>query len=642
METAIEEKAVYRTINEKMGETVSLSVEKLHLSEYNTRSTCIDMKHVDNLAGKIKERGFHPKRAISVNVIRGVGGGETTYRVTAGIHRLEAARKAGLSELPCLLYYDLTEEEECLLDKWDNEMDEDHKKIHFLEEAEHYKYLQKIKGWSQRQLSRNKSVNKGTVFYRLQIANIPEEAKKIIKGVPNRLGTFHEKYFQYICKLKDPHIITICEEIAARGRLAEKEVKEKKKHPVQPMRQSDIEKRVEELLKKEKEGKIDIAVKVPIPAQLELFSHDGEEEMPDQENTEENYTIKTVTTQIEDGIKEEVAWEAMKEPPQKPTQTLAIEMTYRNPEKKTRGLNLDRCVRWLKNAGLFETLGQTAYIALRKIEEYDLWYRGNTDEPFFLTGEPFALIAKQSGVEKEHIQKRVMPYLKKEKFLDYWQDTKGRNGIWWFALNWDRLFEVYCERAYTIPFNEDGLKDIPSDFTGVVRPTPFHYIRIEKGMVVPWGKEAPTEDIPERTYDDLLRDELRRLKPSMSEKDIAECLENRSEAEIALKLFSEMDPKKKSGITNESGYVRGILKKGPGIPQGFITPQEARRLEETDKKLEAFLNTFKEGSFKYFCPKETMMYEIVTRVDHGFTILKDDGDITYCSFKDWMDVKYFR
>ena len=137
MGTAVEEKAIYQTINEKMGETVSLSPEKLHLSEYNTRSTCVDRQHVENLALRITEQGFHPKRAISVNVIRGAGGAETAYRVAAGVHRFEAAKKAGLKEIPCLIYYDLTEDEECFLDKWDNEMDESHKQIHFLDEAEH-------------------------------------------------------------------------------------------------------------------------------------------------------------------------------------------------------------------------------------------------------------------------------------------------------------------------------------------------------------------------------------------------------------------------------------------------------------------------------------------------------------------------
>ena len=72
----------YRAINEKMGETVSIAVEKLSKSEYNTRCTCVDQNHVDSLVKKIQARGFHPKRAISVNVIQDAGGSEVGYFCT--------------------------------------------------------------------------------------------------------------------------------------------------------------------------------------------------------------------------------------------------------------------------------------------------------------------------------------------------------------------------------------------------------------------------------------------------------------------------------------------------------------------------------------------------------------------------------
>jgi ParB-like chromosome segregation protein Spo0J len=631
MGTAVEEKAIYQTINEKMGETVSLSPEKLHLSEYNTRSTCVDRQHVENLAARITEQGFHPKRAISVNVIRGAGGAETAYRVAAGVHRFEAAKKAGLKEIPCLIYYDLTEDEECFLDKWDNEMDESHKQIHFLDEAEHYKYLQEIKGWSQRQIARNKNISKTEVVFRLQIAKMPKEAKQIIRGGGHHGDHFSERHFRDICKLSEPHIIAICEEIASKGSQAEKGEKDTWGKSVTPMKQAEIKKRVGELLKLEQEGNELTRVKEALSTQLSLFvDEDREKEAPD---AQEHFVKKIVVAE-----KEEIP-----EEPPTPVHEIAKEkkdireLVYRSREKNSRGLNLDRCVRWLKNSGLVRELGQTAYIVLRKMEEYDLWYRANQDEPFFFgpDKDPFALIAEQAGVEKEHLQKRSLPFLKKEGFIDYWMDK----GLYWFKLNWDRLFDVYLEKAHTIPFDEDGLENIPPDFTGIIRPTPFHFIRIEKGQVTAWNGTAPKAKENER---DHLAQALLCLKPPMGDREILFCVERRPETETALKLMGQMDPLKRKEIKNEAAYVLELVRRRPNAPQGFVTPQEAREKEEGTLALKAFLKSFREKRYTRFCPKENRAYVIMTTDDHGFEIEKEDGLSSYCHFKDWMDHRFFR
>jgi hypothetical protein len=48
--------------------STEIEIGKLTPSEFNTRHAFVDQDHVEYLAGRIKERGFHPKRAISVNV----------------------------------------------------------------------------------------------------------------------------------------------------------------------------------------------------------------------------------------------------------------------------------------------------------------------------------------------------------------------------------------------------------------------------------------------------------------------------------------------------------------------------------------------------------------------------------------------
>lgn len=639
----------YEMIREKMGETVSLPEEKLQTSEYNTRCTCIDQNHVNRLAKKIKERGFHPKRAISVNVIRGTNGSAVTYRVAAGVHRLAAAKAAELSDIPCLLYYDLTDEEECLLDRWDNEMDEDHKKIHFLEEAEHCKYLNEVKKWSHRQIGRNKGIDPMTVTRRIKIANIPEEAKKIIRGVDPDLHLFFEKYFLYICKLSNPHIINVCKEIVTKAELAEKGEKDRMGVPIRPMKQNDIEKRVRELLRIEKQGGREVKVREHV-RQLHLFPHEDENYVEEEYCRERSEIVKV----------EEKDEEPRDERPifmtPEPIPEMESEMIYRDQEKISRKMNMNRCVRWIKFAGLIREIGSTNYILLRDIVEYDLWYRSNLDEPFFFGeeagGDPFAYFAEMAGVEKEHIQKRSLPNLKKEGFLDYWSE----NGIYWFKVNWDRLVEVYRKRAFAIHYKEDGLKGIPTDFSGVIRPTPFHYVRIEKGKPVPWNGYLPegcknttenknTTKAENSIQDDPLAKKLKALTPPMNDKEIARlCREKREESAIVLKLLEEKTDEQKKAIKSEAGYVLDLVKRREQLqlPKGFVTPEEAHNREENNNALNTFITIFKEKKYKKFCPNDKSCFTIIDYDDCGFSYEKEEGDYYYAQFEKWMDEKFFR
>lgn len=647
MATADESKVMYKAINKKMGETVFLTSEKLHHSEYNTRSTCIDVKHVEYLASRIVDQGFHPKRALSVNVITGAGGTETDYRVAAGVHRFEAAKRANLENIPCVLYRGLTEDEECFLDKWDNEMDETHRNIHFLDEAEHYRYLQDEKKWSVRRIAQNKNTNKNLVQRRLQIAFIPEEAKKIIKSVPPGVH-FYEKYFRDICRLSDPHIITVCKEIATRAEQAEKGEKDQMGMPVRPMKQADIEKRVKELLRIENQGGREVRVREHI-RQLSLLHLEGEDDTEKEYCTERTIIVpaeKTEETQRR--IEPDVA-------PSEPLPEVPSEAMHRYDEKISRKLNMNRCVRWIKFAGLIKDMGSTNYILLRDIIEFDLWYRANEDMPFYLGeeagGDPFALLAGLAGVEKEHIQKRSLPYLKKEGFLDYWAE----NGVYWFKLNWNKFAEIYLKRAYGIHYKHDGLKDLPADYSGFIRPTPFHYVRIENGKTAPWNGDAPEGRKPETenkknttsakntAHNDPLAEKLRALTPPVNDEKIAElCSEKREETAIALKLLEDKTDEKRKSIGSESAYVLGIVEKGPQLPKGFVTPEEARSREERKNTLSAFITTFKEKNYKKFCPNDNSCYAIIDRDDCGFTYEKEEGEYGYAFFKDWMEEKFFR
>ncbi|MBI2267025.1 MAG: hypothetical protein HYU64_17995 [Armatimonadetes bacterium] len=402
-------------------------------------------------------------------------------------------------------------------------------------------------------------------------------------------------------------------------------------HLIHPMKQSEIKQRVQELLKLEQEGKILKREKMPLPVQGELFMMDKDE--PE----EERYEVRTSFAEIED--EESAAPEAA--PPAAPIPELPPDLVHRSPEKNSRGMNFDRCVRWLKLSGLVKELGQTLYMILKKIVEYDLWYQANRDEPFYFSegayGDPFSLIAEQGGVEREHLQKRALPALKNLGFLDYWTDK----GQILFKLNWDALFGVYRKRAYGIPFKEDGLRNAPADGSFVLRPTPFHHLRIEKGKVVPWdGGLAPG---PPANGDskEILKTALRELSPPMDEKEIPFCLTRRGDAEAALKLLYEMSLEKRSRIRNEAAYVLEMIRRGPKTPQGFQSPQEVRNKEEEKAKFERFLRAFEKSKFRHFRPDNGAKREISASNDQGFFARDEDGRETFQFFEDWMDLKFF-
>jgi ParB-like chromosome segregation protein Spo0J len=648
---AVAIKNEYETINEKMGETLSLPAEKLQASEYNTRCTCIDQSHVNRLAKKIKERGFHPKRAISVNVIRGANGSEVNYRVAAGVHRLAAAKTAELAEIPCLLYYDLSDEEECLLDRWDNEMDEAHKKIHFLEEAEHCKYLYEVKGWSYREIGKAKGIAHTEVIRKIKIASMPEEAKKIVNtgGGGNTVTTFSEGHFRDICKLSEPHIITICKEIVAKAEQAEKGEKDRMGIPIRPMKQADIKKKVYELLRLEEKGKREIVIQELAPIQLTLFP---------EEVKEQSLIEKKVIVDVGDIIAEVRKKEPLCEVHEFIAEIVS-DTLQRTEEKNGRGIHMDRCIRWLDETGLVTELGLTNFFVLQKLIRADLWYRPNEDKPFFFgeeaAGDPFAYIARGAGVGREHIQKRGLPLLKKEGFINYWEEK----GTYWFKLNWDRLAEVYCKTAYGIHYKDEGLKNIPEDFSGVIRPTPFHYIRVEKGKVVTWNgttletlqqkttAQAKQQPVPSQELDekDALVSALRSLKPPMNDEQIgALCREKREVTATVLKLLNEKTDEQRKAIKNEAAYVLDLVKREEKLqlPKGFVTPEEAKSREERKKALSAFIAILKEKKYKKFCPNDKSCYTIIDIDDCGFSYEKEEGDYPYAYFEKWMDEKFFR
>jgi hypothetical protein len=388
-----------------------------------------------------------------------------------------------MEKIPCQMFYNLESEEECELDRLDNKLDETHEPVYFLDEAEHLKFLQEKKGWSIRKISRHTGINKSEIGYRLQISKIPEEAKKYIR-LSTRVDTFYEGYFREICKLKkDPHIIAVCAKIAERGELSKKKIKGKDKKLIQPMKQSEISELVQEYLEKENQGLIETAIKTLLPQQLGLF--------PDEEeDVQEEYVTKTFDIKE---TKEEAEEETPQLPPG-PLPKVASEIIYKSPEGNFKGVYFERFPRWVKLSGLIKKLGYPAFMVMKNLGEYDLWYMAGKEGTFYLSseiyGDPLSILAEGAGVTKSQVQKTILPKLEEKGYIEY----EMKNGRLECTFKWDALIEVYRDVAFGISFKEGGLKDIPAHFTGIVKPTHFHHLRVIKGNVVEWfGRGAHLE-----------------------------------------------------------------------------------------------------------------------------------------------------
>jgi hypothetical protein len=318
----------------------------------------------------------------------------------------------------------------------------------------------------------------------------------------------------------------------------------------------------------------------------------------------------------------------------------------------------DRCIRWTKLSDLVRELGQTQYIVLKKMEEYDIRYASDKDGPFFLSkefyGDPLAIIAKESGIEKEHLQKRALPDLKKDGFVDYRQAESGQ---WQFKINWDRLSDVYREKALGIPFQEGGLRDIPPGYSGVIRPTPMHHVRIVKGKPVPWegGKaETSAEEESRGTGEALLqeveqplREALRSLNPPMNKKEIDFCLERKKETEAALGILDEMDPNRREEIENEAAYVlelvrRGLQEPAASFSQTLPAPAISQGIPGEKQAHAKFLyRMIKERRCTHFCPGNGVRWEITIINDDGFVVRKEDGEQPFIYFNEKMKPEQF-
>lgn len=151
---------------------IIVPIEKLEISEYNPRSTR-SQEDIERLAERISRNGFEITRALWAEK-NGDG-----YEVFAGGNRLEAAKIAGLSEVPTVLHEGLTEDDKVRLSDEDNENDEYHTSVGPVDVWANYAWLSGL-GWTQERIAKAKGVKQSLVSERSNWNRYPEAIKKFI------------------------------------------------------------------------------------------------------------------------------------------------------------------------------------------------------------------------------------------------------------------------------------------------------------------------------------------------------------------------------------------------------------------------------------------------------------------------------
>lgn len=146
-----------------------------------------DLGDLDELVDSIKVNGVLQ----NLTVVPRDGGG---YTVIIGHRRLEAARRAGLTELPCAITY-MTEEEQFRTMMIENMQRSD---LTAIEQADGFQYMLDL-GESMESITRTTGFSKSTINRRLKLRELDRDKLKSAEG---RGGTIHD--YMELMKIEDP------------------------------------------------------------------------------------------------------------------------------------------------------------------------------------------------------------------------------------------------------------------------------------------------------------------------------------------------------------------------------------------------------------------------------------------------------
>lgn len=147
-------------------------IGQVKLSRFNPRRSRSAEK-VSALALRIQRNGFEITRALWAYRVGDV------YEVFAGGTRLEAARAAGITEVPIVLHEGFSDDQIARLADEDNENDEYHEHVSLVDIWAEYWRLNKEEGWTARRIGEAKGLTESQAALRVRLhEQLPQATKK--------------------------------------------------------------------------------------------------------------------------------------------------------------------------------------------------------------------------------------------------------------------------------------------------------------------------------------------------------------------------------------------------------------------------------------------------------------------------------
>jgi len=161
-----------------------------------------DSAKIKELADSIREVGIIEPLVVSAYKPNHDMGGEYRFRIIAGERRWRAAMMAGLEEVPCVVRFDLTAEQEIRLALTENLQRQD---LDPIEEARAYRLLLDMRnGVTQESLAAELGVSQAHIANRIRLLDLPETVQQnISRGIISPSAAKE----LLACKKADPAVI---------------------------------------------------------------------------------------------------------------------------------------------------------------------------------------------------------------------------------------------------------------------------------------------------------------------------------------------------------------------------------------------------------------------------------------------------
>lgn len=147
-----------------------ISLKNLHIDEgFNPRSK---PGSIDEIVSSVKKQGI-----ITPLLVRPKGQSGTDFRLIAGTRRYAAAKKAGLTEVPVVIRYDLNDDDDALAVAIAENSDDARHALSPWEMTEAYYRLKKA-GWTPTQIAVETATSTSTVQRYLTLRDAPKDVKE--------------------------------------------------------------------------------------------------------------------------------------------------------------------------------------------------------------------------------------------------------------------------------------------------------------------------------------------------------------------------------------------------------------------------------------------------------------------------------